>query len=126
MQQGRLSAQPDAIAPDGSDIRLAGSVRGGSLVDCTLPPGKVSAAVRHRTVEELWLCVGGRGEVWRKLGADESVAAVEAGCWLTIPLGAHFQFRCTGAALLRFVIATVPPWPGEGEAERVEDFWRVA
>ena len=125
MQQGRLSTQPDALAPDGSEIRLAGSVRGGSLVECTLPPGKVSAAVRHRTVEEMWLLVGGAGEVWRKLGAEESLVAVGPGAWLTIPLGSHFQFRNTGAAPLRFVIAMLPPWPGADEAERVPDHWPV-
>ncbi len=27
----------------------------------------------HRTVEELWYCVSGLGEFWRKLGSDEQV-----------------------------------------------------
>lgn len=124
MEHGQLAQAPDAIAPDGSQIRLAGQVRGGSLVHCTLPPGGTSLAVRHRTVEELWLCTGGRGEVWRQLpGQPESVVTVSAGTWLPIPLGAHFQFRNTGAEPLTFVIATVPPWPGEDEAVRVPDHW---
>ena len=47
------------------------------------------------------------------------------GVSLTIPLGAHFQFRNTGEAPLRFVIVTMPPWPGEDEAYGVEGHWTV-
>jgi mannose-6-phosphate isomerase-like protein (cupin superfamily) len=49
---------------------------------------------------------------------------VNAGVSLTIPVGTHFQFRNTGAVPLRFVIATMPQWPGSDEAVRVEDHWR--
>jgi len=122
--QGKLSAPPDAIAPDGSEIRLAGQVRGGSMVHCTLPPGQVTQAVRHRTVEELWLITEGQGEVWRKAdGGTGAVTPVQAGTWLTIPLGTHFQFRNTGVEPLVIVIATLPPWPGPEEAEVVENRW---
>ena len=31
---------------------------------CTLPPGRVSTAVAHRAVEELWYFIEGRGQVW--------------------------------------------------------------
>jgi mannose-6-phosphate isomerase-like protein (cupin superfamily) len=123
MDQGQLSQAPDTLAPDGSEIRLAGRLRGGSLVECTLAPGRTSAAVRHRTVEELWLCVSGQGQVWRSLAGKETEVPIEAGSWLTVPLGAHFQFRNTGGAPLKLVIATLPPWPGADEAERVADRW---
>ncbi|HEY3190098.1 MAG TPA: hypothetical protein VGJ70_21580, partial [Solirubrobacteraceae bacterium] len=61
-----LPAHHDTLAPDGSEIRVLVAVGGGSLCHCTLPPGQTSRAVRHRTVEEMWYCVGGRGEVWRR------------------------------------------------------------
>ena len=33
-----------------------------------LPPGETSTAVAHRTVEEVWFFLGGRGEMWRRQG----------------------------------------------------------
>ena len=123
MDQGTLPAAYDVLAPDGSEIRLAGSGSGASMVHCTLPGGSVSAAVRHRTVEELWLVVGGEGEAWRKRGGEQSTIGVAAGSWLTIPPGTHFQFRATGAAPLQIVIETAPPWPGQAEAVREADHW---
>ena len=61
----------------------------------------------------------GRGEVWRALDGDETVAAAGPGSALDIPLGAHFQFRNSGPDPLVIVIATTPPWPGPHEAPRV-------
>ena len=123
LENGRLSQEPDDIAPDSSEVRHAGRVKGASLCQCTLLPGTSSSAVRHRTIEEIWLFVEGRGQVWRKLGEKESCVDVGPGSWLTIPCGAHFQFRNIGDGPLRFVISTIPPWPGPDEAVPVEDYW---
>ena len=113
----------DVLAPDGSEIRLLVRVRGGSMVHCTLPPGGVTRAVCHRTVEEVWYFLGGRGQVWRKRGEVEETTDVRPGTALSIPLGTHFQFRATGAEPLTFVITTVPPWPGPDEAVPVPGPW---
>jgi mannose-6-phosphate isomerase-like protein (cupin superfamily) len=120
---GKLPEHYDVLAPDGSEIRLLASSDGGSMVHCTLQRHRKSMAIRHRTVEELWYVVGGRGEVWRKFGSEESVSQLETGSSLKIPLGTHFQFRNTGEEPLVLVIATIPPWPGDDEAVRVSDFW---
>jgi mannose-6-phosphate isomerase-like protein (cupin superfamily) len=112
----------DLLAPDGSEIRLLAALAGGSCVHCRLPPGKVSLAVRHRTVEEFWFVVSGRGEVWRRQGDREEVVAAQPGMCLTIPLGADFQFRASDQAL-EILIVTLPPWPGQDEAVRVADHW---
>jgi mannose-6-phosphate isomerase-like protein (cupin superfamily) len=124
MQTRRLPADPDAIAPDGSEVRVLLRLAGGSLAHFSLAPGRVSRAVRHRTVEELWYFVGGRGEMWRR-DADgrECVVAVEAGVSLDIPLGTTFQFRSTGEEPLAAVGTTMPPWPGEDEAILVDGVW---
>jgi mannose-6-phosphate isomerase-like protein (cupin superfamily) len=119
----RLGPAPDAIAPDGTLVRLLPALAGGSLAHFELPAGEVSHAVRHRTVEEIWYFLAGRGEMWRRLGADESIVEVEAGVALTIPLGAAFQFRATADAPLTFLAITMPPWSGAEEAERVEGRW---
>ena len=119
----KLGRDPDAVAPDGTAVRLLNALEGGSFAHFELPAGAVSHAVAHKTVEEIWYFVAGRGEVWRKLGAEESLVAVEPGDSLTIPLGTHFQFRASPAAPLAFVAITMPPWPGEQEAFRVEGPW---
>ena len=118
----RRDAVPDAIAPDGSEIRLL--LQGGrsSLVEVTLPAGQVSRPVRHRTVEEVWYVLDGSGRVWRRPPGDGPGAAVPVlpGDALIIPTGWSFQFAAGPDAPLRFLCHTVPPWPGEGEAVPVE------
>jgi len=88
-----------------------------------LPAGQTSVAVAHRTVEEIWFFTGGRGEMWRRLGDEEQVVAVEAGVCLTIPVGTHFQFRSFGNEPLSAIGVTMPPWPGGDEACEVNGKW---
>lgn len=80
-------------------------------------------AVTHRTVDEMWYVVSGRGHVWRMRDDQESVVDVEPGVSLSIEVGTHFQFRNTGDEPLCILINTMPPWPGENEAVGVEGKW---
>ncbi len=127
----RAGEQPDDVAPDGSEIRLlvGGSPeRGGaaraSLCEVTLPAGQVSRPVWHRTVEEIWYVLAGRGDVWRcppDAGPDQvPPLPVEPGDALVIPTGWRFQFRAGPDAPLRFLCYTSPPWPGADEAQPAE------
>ena len=120
-----VAAEYDYLAPDQSEIRLLPEMHGGGMAHCTLPPGGVSHAVRHQTVEEIWYFVSGAGQVWRRQGEHQETTDVSPGVAITLPVGTHFQFRNTGEAPLEFVIATMPPWPGKDEAVRVEDHWPV-
>jgi len=120
----QLPAARDVIAPDGSDVRvLLGLARGG-MAHFVLAPGQISTAVTHRTVEEIWYVLSGRGEMWRRQGEREDVVAMEPGMCLTIPLGTHFQFRSLGPDELAAVAVTMPPWPGDGEALVVAGKWQ--
>ena len=119
----RLPEKPDAVAPDGTLVRLLLALGGGSLAHFELPAGTVSHAVTHKTVEEIWYFLGGRGQIWRRSGAQDSVIDVEPGVALTIPQGTAFQFRATDEAALTFLAITMPPWPGAEEAARVEGRW---
>jgi mannose-6-phosphate isomerase-like protein (cupin superfamily) len=119
----RLPVQYDVIAPDGSEVRLLLGLSGGNLAHFELPPGQTSIAVAHRTVEEIWFFMNGRGEMWRKLGDREEVVSVEPGVCLTIPVGTHFQFRSFGYEPLAAIGITMRPWPGEGEAYTVQGKW---
>ena len=47
----RLSKQRDAVAPDGSDVRILLGLGRGGMAHFTLPRGQISTAVTHRTVE---------------------------------------------------------------------------
>ncbi|MBI4272171.1 MAG: cupin domain-containing protein [Candidatus Rokubacteria bacterium] len=119
----RLPVARDAVAPDGSDVRILLQLGRGGLAHFELPPGETSIAVAHKTVEEIWFFLGGRGEMWRELNGHEEVVAVDAGTCVTIPVGTRFQFRASGAEPLAAIGVTMPPWPGEGEAHVVEGRW---
>lgn len=120
----QVPAAPDYTAPDGTAVRLLLELKGGGLAHFELAPGETSKAVAHRTREEIWFFLGGRGEFWRKLGDQEEVVELRADVCLTIPVGTHFQFRCFGHEPLAMVIVTMPPWPAGGdEAYPVEGKW---
>ncbi len=118
---GRAPREVDAIAPDGSAIRLLATETQGatraSLCEVRLAPGAVSRPVSHRSVEEIWYVLEGRGQVWRcPPEAEADPVDVEPGDALVIPTGWRFQFRADPDAALRFLCFTVPPWPGPDEA----------
>jgi mannose-6-phosphate isomerase-like protein (cupin superfamily) len=117
------SHAPDAIAPDGSEVRLLAQCSRGSMAQFTLPPGAVSKPVAHRSVEEIWLVIRGKGRIWRKLGIMEETIDLSPGVSLAIPAGAQFQFRNDGTESLDCVGVTMPPWPGMDEAYEVEGAW---
>jgi mannose-6-phosphate isomerase-like protein (cupin superfamily) len=119
----QLSANPTVVAPDGSDVRVLLALPTGSMVHFELAAGQVAKAVRHRTVEEIWFVLAGRGEMWRKQGPREEVVVLEPGVCLTIPGGTHFQFRASSSGSVSAVAITMPPWPGEGEAAFVTGPW---
>ena len=118
-----LPESRDAVAPDGSDVRILLGLKGGGMAHFSLGPGETSRAVAHRTVEEIWFFVSGQGEMWRRQGADEQIVEVYPGVCLSIPLGTSFQFRCTGQDPLEAIGVTMPPWPGEEEAVLLEGPW---
>ena len=118
-----LPAAPTITAPDGSDVRVLLRLSGGSMAHFQLAAGAVSKAVRHRTVEEIWYVLGGRGQMWRRQGEREETVDLAPGSCLTIPVGTAFQFRAGEDGPLAAVAITMPPWPGEDEAEFVEPAW---
>jgi mannose-6-phosphate isomerase-like protein (cupin superfamily) len=120
-----LPAVPTGIANDGSVIRELPAVEHASLAHCTLAPGQTAKAIRHVTVSEIWYVVQGLGQIWRKLGDEEQVDDLIPGTAITIPVGMHFQFRCTSQEPLTLLLVSAPPWPGGGEAFEVEGYWEA-
>ena len=119
----RLPVARDEVAPDGSDVRILLGLDRGGMAHFELGAGQTSAAVAHRTVEEIWYILSGNGEMWRKQGDREEVVALEAGVCVSIPTGTEFQFRCLGEEPLAAIGATMPPWPGPHEAYEVNGKW---
>ena len=120
-----LPIERDAVAPDGSDVRILLGLKGGGMAHFELGPGQTSRAVTHRTVEEIWFFVSGQGEMWREQSDEARTVDVHPGVCLTIPLGTRFQFRCRGQEPLTAIGVTMPPWPGEGEAVPVKGPWQA-
>jgi mannose-6-phosphate isomerase-like protein (cupin superfamily) len=118
-----LPMAPDAVAPDGSDVRLLLGLDGGGMAHFELAPGETSTAITHRTVEEIWFFLSGRGKMWRKQGDRSDTVDVYSGVSLSIPVGTHFQFRSFGYEPLAAIGVTMPPWPGEEEAVAVVGEW---
>src|SRR5215831_6635901 len=123
-QTMRLPIAPDAVAPDGTDVRLLLTLSGGSLAHFELQPGRTTIAVAHRSVEEIWYILSGLGEMWRRQGQREETVPLEKDVCVTIPLGTSFQVRSLGSVPLRVVAVTMPPWPGDDEAITVAGEWQ--
>lgn len=121
-----LPREPTVTAPDGSDVRVLAALARGSMAHFELACGRTSAAVQHRTVDELWYVVGGQAQMWRKLGDLEEVVLLQAGTSLSIPVGTQFQFRAVGTEPFCAVGTTMPPWPGPDEAVLVQGPWQAS
>jgi mannose-6-phosphate isomerase-like protein (cupin superfamily) len=121
-----LPDEPDATAPDGSDVRILLQLSRGSMAHFELGAGRVSRPVAHHHVEELWYILNGQGEMYRRQGDNAETVPLRPGTCLSIPAGTHFQFRADGAGPLAAVGVTMPPWPGDGEAYEVPGAWPVS
>ncbi len=106
------------------DVRVLLGLRDGTLAHFQLDPGWTGRAVRHRTVEEIWYVLSGRGRLWRSLGDDERIDAVAPGACVDLPVGTAFQLRAEGEVPLCVVAVTMPPWPGAHEAVGVRKCWK--
>ena len=116
------AAAPDAVAPDGAEIRVLldrpqGTARL-SLAEALVKPGERTACVSHKTIEEVWFIVRGAGRFYRLTpdGSEEQTALVAPGDALLIPTGYRFWVVNTGPDDLVFLCCGTPPWPGNDEA----------
>jgi quercetin dioxygenase-like cupin family protein len=75
-----LPTAPDAVAPDGSEVRLLLASDRASAAHFRLAAGATSVAVRHRTVDEIWYVVEGDGEMWLADGDTCRRSSCDPGC----------------------------------------------
>ncbi len=118
MERVELPDEMTILAPDGSEVRVLAQAERGSMAHFRLAQGETSIAKQHRTIEELWFFVSGRGEMC----VGDEVCVVEPGVSIMIPPQTRFQFRCLDGTL-DAVAVTMPPWPGEDEALDAEPYW---
>lgn len=121
----QLPVDPDVVAPDGCDVRVLLQLGLASMAHFELGAGRVSRAVAHRRVAEIWYVLNGHGEMWRQQGARAETVSLAPGTCLTIPAGTRFQFRSSGEVPLAAVGVTMPPWPGDDEAYQVAGPWQA-
>lgn len=120
----QLPVEATVLAPDGSEVRVLLGLAGGGMAHFHLAAGQVARAVVHRTVEEIWYVLAGRGEIWRRQGEREEVTALAPGTCLSLPVGTRFQFRASAGEAVSVLGVTMPPWPGPDEAVLVEGPWQ--
>jgi len=120
----RLPADPTETAPDGSAVRVLLGLTNGTMAHFEWAAGATSRAATHRTVEEVWFVLSGRGELWREQAGREEVVALEPGVCVTLPRGTHFQIRASQTHAVAVVAVTMPRWPGDSEVEFVSGPWR--
>ena len=112
-------------APDGSLIFPLVRTGNASVGTIEFQPDRISQAIEHRLIEEIWYVLDGSGQIWRRLGEQEAVVDLAPGTCITIPPGTRFQFRTIGSVPLRILMMTIPPWPGDHEALPVEGYWQI-
>ena len=121
----QLPDAADAVAPDGSDVRVLLRLGRGSMAHFELGAGRVSRAVAHHAVDEIWYILAGQGQMWRRQADRQETVSLRPGTCVSIPAGTHFQFRADRSGPLAAIGVTMPPWPGADEAYEVPGAWPV-
>jgi mannose-6-phosphate isomerase-like protein (cupin superfamily) len=117
----KITKEPQTQSPAGAEIRLDLSNQLGSIAHLTMPKGKISRPVTHKTVTEYWYIISGQGEFWssNESGVD-TVSILEPGTVVEISLGTKFQFRAAETSELVFICMSMPQWPGDSEVTFLE------
>ncbi|MEM8704098.1 MAG: cupin domain-containing protein [Pseudomonadota bacterium] len=123
MKQTILADRFDAKSPAGADIRFLMDGPTGNMIHSTVPAGQINRATRHKSVGEFWYVLDGRGQIWRSDGENENTVDLFPGVSIDIPVGTAFQYRSDGTTPLTFICISMPPWPGDDEAEYVDGIW---
>ena len=113
----------DDAAPDGSDVRVLLQLARGGMAHFELGARRISRAVAHHSVDEIWYIMRGHGQMWRRQAGRQEIVPLQPGTCISIPAGTHFQFRSTSRGPLAAVGVTMPPWPGKDEAFDVHGPW---
>lgn len=123
MKHNILSDTFDAKSPAGADIRFLMDGPTGNMIHSTVPAGQINRATRHKTVSEFWFVLEGRGQIWRSDGETSGTVDLVPGVSIDIPAGTAFQYRSDAAVPLKFICISMPPWPGDDEADYVDGIW---
>ena len=85
------------------------------------------ATVAANVLGGIWYSPAVLGKIWREAaGPKGEVSPLIPGSSLVIPPGCAFQVRVSATEPLEVLAVTMPPWPGDEEAERVAGIWDPA
>ena len=119
-----VKAKPDYFAPDGSHCYELCRAQSGNMAYFEQPAGAISKAVTQNGISELWMILSGVGLMWMKQeNGDESITFMHPKRSISIPDRCTFQFWNFSNQVLTFVLATMPPWPGDSAAIKAEGIW---
>jgi mannose-6-phosphate isomerase-like protein (cupin superfamily) len=124
MKTTTLPDQPDAKSPAGAEIRFIMDGDTGNMIHSMVPPHQINKATVHKTVNEFWYILEGRGEIWRDNGSESSVTLLIPGTSIDIQPGTSFQYRNISDDELKFICIAMPPWPGNSEATYIDGIWQ--
>ena len=120
------SSQPDALAPDGAEIRnLVHRAQGAtrlSVAEAQVPIGAHTDKVYHQTIyEEVWYVTAGTGQFHLHVPGEweERITTISQGDAVLILPRHGFWVENSGSIPLTFLCIGSPPWPGDAEAA----FW---
>jgi mannose-6-phosphate isomerase-like protein (cupin superfamily) len=81
----QLPGTPDAVAPDGSDVRVLLQLGRGSMAHFELAAGQVSRPVARHSVDEIWYILHGHGQMWRQRAQRQETVPLGAGTCVSPP-----------------------------------------
>lgn len=116
------------IAPDKSKIHFLTTGLYGGVVQCSMAPLQVSETKMHRTVSEMWAFKGSiEIDVFKQdtKNSKPRIVSIKNPTHYYIArinAGESFKFENLQSKAAKFLIATVPTWPGSNEAISVSDF----
>ena len=104
-------AKHDAVAMDGSLVRLLSATDHASVIHCSLPAHQISRASYNVGIHEIWFFTRGEGALWRhqqpiddsRCLSQSDIVHVSRGATITIPPRVNFQFRSDSDEDLEFI-----------------------
>jgi mannose-6-phosphate isomerase-like protein (cupin superfamily) len=109
-----LSADPDAVSPDGSaDIRYLLKSPQGDVTHAVCRTGQVAPTHHLPELDEAYYVLAGEGEIWRATPSREAVTSLRPGRWVQMPAGMKFQYRANKGSSLVLLVMVLPSWRPE-------------
>ena len=104
-----LPERPTYRSPsEAAEIRMLVATPLGELTHARAAAGHASVPATVEGTTEMFYVIGGRGALWRRVGAQEDVVALGPGRAVVLPVDSAFQYWADED--LELMVATMPMW----------------